>query len=226
MLPHIHRYSLCREHIYLCRILRNPYNSGPRTTNGTLKLYFVRLSAVNTNIERKHRCSSRRSASGSCYWRLLGHVYKKWNTDWMPYVAERHTHTQTRELHWSGRHEKVLRIRQFFFNTRHKDWPCVIALCWCHTGYCRMPDTCRSFWESHVECNFTHVKLLLTSPVHSTTNFGNTTPYWVLIRAPQHYHTDFVITGNSLCSVLSKLDQTDTTQRVSRQKNVDFTSVS
>jgi len=54
MLPHIHRYSLCRAYIYLCRILRNPHNYGPRTTDGTLKLYSVRLSAVNMNIERKH----------------------------------------------------------------------------------------------------------------------------------------------------------------------------
>jgi hypothetical protein len=30
----------------------------------------------------------------------------------MPYVAERST--QTIELHWFGRHDKVLRIRQFF----------------------------------------------------------------------------------------------------------------
>ena len=61
--------------------------------------------------------------------------------------------------------------------------------------------------------------------VYSTTNFGNATLYWVLIRGPKHYHTDFVITWISLCSVLSKHDQTDTTQRTSEQKKLHFTSV-
>jgi len=61
--------------------------------------------------------------------------------------------------------------------------------------------------------------------VSSTTYFGNTTPYWGLIRGPQHYHTDFVIKLISLWPVLSKHDQTDTTKRTSEQKNLDFTSV-
>jgi len=61
--------------------------------------------------------------------------------------------------------------------------------------------------------------------VSSTMNFGNTTTYWVLTRVPQHYHTDFLITCISLCSVLSKHDQTDTTQRTSEQKSLDFISV-
>jgi len=47
----------------------------------------------------------------------------------------------------------------------------------------------------------------------------------VLIRGPEYYHADFVITWISLRSVLSKHDQTDTTQRTSEQKNLDFTSV-